>query len=154
MLLISSLTSVLALGHTFFNKREAYSQAEMKAGLWMREEVPHDAVMVTLPTVHTPVTQIAGRVRVLSYTLWPYTHGFHLGQDSVFSRVEAIEAGYGAMDDPEVIRGLLTWYGARYIYIGEDELREFPEAVTMAQANSQLEKVYGADGVYLFRLVD
>ena len=44
-----------------------------------------------MPTVHSATTDIGGRLRIISYINWPYSHGFNTGEDNVFTRVKDVD---------------------------------------------------------------
>ncbi|HTK03227.1 MAG TPA: DUF2298 domain-containing protein [Alphaproteobacteria bacterium] len=149
IVVISSLTSVNLLVHTYLNKTPAYSIADYKAGLWIREYTPQKTIFVTMPTVHSAPSDIAGRLRVISYINWPYSHGFNTGIDNVFSRVEDVEKVYktGEVNDVKIK------YNAKYIYLGEDESGEFPEVYKKFDNNMQLKKIYDINNIKIYEIL-
>ncbi|BCX14493.1 MAG: hypothetical protein KatS3mg088_176 [Patescibacteria group bacterium] len=148
ILFFTSLTSVNLLFHSFLNKNIAYSLADYKAGMWIRNNIPEKSVFVTLPTVHSAPADIGGRLRIISYINWPYSHGFDQGEDNVFSRASDVEKVYGSAD----VRYVKFRYNARYIYYGEEERQKFPDAVLKFDQNIHLKKIYDEDGIKIYEI--
>ena len=144
-------TSVINLGWSYYNKNKAYDKADLTAGLWIRENTPQKSVFLTNPTVHTPVTQIAGRLRVLSYVNWPYSHGFNRGEDNIFSRLTDVEKFYGVANEDEKI-AILKKYSVDYVYLGEDERSKNPIIEEDLSEISVLELVYNSQDVSIFKV--
>ena len=109
--IISSITSINLLFHSALNKYTGYTLADYQAGMWIRKNVPQKSIFITMPTVHSVVTDIAGRLRVISYINWPYSHGFNTGSDNVFSRVKDVESVY----DTGEVAELKLKYRSNYI---------------------------------------
>src|SRR3990172_12179426 len=63
LITLSSFNSFLTLGWSFLNKNQAYSEAEYEAGMWIRSYTLPKSVFMTLPTVHSAVSDIGGRLR-------------------------------------------------------------------------------------------
>lgn len=151
VLMVSSLTAGLILCWSALNKNVAYSKAEWEAGGWIRENTAQKAVFLGLPTVHTPITQIGGRLRVLSYITWPYSHGFNSGEDNVFSRLAEIERFYKKADEGAV-RAVVGKYGVDYIYWGREEESKYPGEWRRLERNGLVKLVYAAGGVRIYRV--
>ena len=81
---VSSLTSANLLVHSYLNKTEGYSYPDYEVGLWIRDNTPPKSIFITMPTVHSPPTDIGGRLRIISYINWPYSHGFNTGRTMFF----------------------------------------------------------------------
>jgi len=137
--------------HAYLNKTEAYSISEYNVGMWIRKNTPQKSVFLTSPTVHCPVTDIAGRLRVISYINWPHSHGFNTGSDNVFSRVEDLRSFYtGTITNAEA-EDILLKYDIDYIYLGSNEISDFPEAENRLESNKQLEKIYDEEDIKIFK---
>ncbi len=152
-LAFSSLTCFLNLGWSALNKNEAYSLPEYKAGLWMRENTLQNTVFAQLPTVHSAVSDIAGRPRIISYITWPYSHGFNTGEDNVFSRRDDMEILYKTSDQ-ELIKTILQKYDIHYIYYGQEERNFAPLAENSFDSTSYLKKIYNSEGIAIFQFID
>ena len=146
ILIISSVTSLNMIFHTILNKSAAYSIFEYEAGLWIRENTKKKSVFITYPSVHNGASDIAGRVRVLSYINWPYSHGFNEGADNVFSRRDDIDTYYNSPDRLDI----LDKYKVNYVFFGQEERSNFPESENRLESNSFLKKVYENKDVKVF----
>lgn len=147
--IISSLTSINLLVHSYLNKSEGYSLPDYKVGLWIINNIPQKSVFVTTPTVHSAPTDVGGRLRIISYINWPYSHGFNIGPDNVFSRVKDVEAVYRTGD----ISLVKVKYGAEYVYYGQDEKGQFPGAGKLFDSNKNLKLIYNRDGIEIYAIL-
>jgi hypothetical protein len=146
----SSLTAFLTLAWSFLNKNFAYSQDDLKAGLWIRNNTPSQSVFIGFPTVHSPITQIGGRLRVLSYINWPHSHGFNRGEDNVFRRLEDVKKLY--QGDDEEILAILNQYQASYVFYGPEEKNKFPEAENRWKTSQVLKEIYDKGSIKIYQL--
>ncbi len=153
ILFFSTLSSFLTLTHSFLNKTGAYSLEDLKAGLWIRDFTPKKSIFIGMPTVHSPIDQIGGRLRVLSYINWPYSHGYYLGEDNVFKRLEDIENLYQNSKNNVLVLEIMKKYRADYIFYGPEEKNKFPEASINFDQNENLKKVYEAGGIQIWKRV-
>lgn len=148
----STASSFLTLVNSFFNKNYAYSLDDLDVGMWIRENTPRKSVFIQSPTVHSPITQIGGRLRVLSYINWPYSHGYKSGEDNVFERIDDINYFYGFCDREKVILTLAK-YNISYIYYGRDERESFPKAESCFDSFDFLKKVYSKNGILIYEVI-
>jgi len=146
---VSSFTSVNLLVHSFLNKNEGYSYADYEAGIWIENNIPEKSVFVTMPTVHSAPTDIGGRLRIISYINWPYSHGFNVGNDNVFSRVNEVTEVYKSGD----IASVKLKYGAGYIYYSQEERGQFPNADKLFERNKNLNLIYNQDGIEIYKII-
>jgi len=149
---VSFLTSVILLWGSYLNKNIAYRRSEYEVGEWIRNNTPGRSIFLEMPEVHSPVTQIGGRLRVLSYITWPYSHGFNAGEDNVFSRLVDVEAFYASGDEQAVIR-MREKYGVDYVYVGESERGSYPEVEGALEENGLVRKVYEREGEVVYEVV-
>ncbi len=147
--LVSSITSTNLLIHSFLNKTEGYSMADYESGIWIKNNTPQESVFVTMPTVHSAPTDIGGRLRIISYINWPYSHGFNVGEDNVFSRVKDVEEVYKTGDVSKV----RVKYKAKYVFYGGDERSDFPEAENLFDSNRSLKKIYDLGDIILYEIL-
>jgi hypothetical protein len=148
ILVISSLTSINMLVHSYLNKNKGYSIGDYEAGIWILENTPQKSVFVTMPTVHSAPTDIGGRLRIISYINWPYSHGSNVGTDNVFIRVRDVESVYDSGD----IFSVKSKYGANYIFYGRDEEDKYPSAAKLFDLNKNLVLVYNRDGIKIYEI--
>lgn len=154
LLVITSLTSLLTLSWSFTNKNFAYSKEDYEAGLWIRENTPERSFFVTLPTVHSAVSEIGGRLRLLSYINWPYSHGFNKGKDNVFTRLGDIEDFYqSAQEGRDKTESILRRYNIKYVYFSPEERGKYPFAEKTLDSSSYLRAVYNQGGVVIYEVV-
>jgi uncharacterized membrane protein len=153
LLIFSTASSFLTLTHSFLNKTGAYSLEDLNAGIWIRKFTPKNSIFIGMPTVHSPIDQIGGRLRVLSYINWPYSHGYYLGEDNVFKRLEDIENLYQNSKNKELVLKIMEKYKADYIFYGPEEKRNFPEAATNFDQNENLKKVYESNEIQIWKKV-
>jgi len=147
--IISSLTSINLLIHSYLNKTEGYSYSDYEAGLWIESNTPQKSIFVTMPTVHSAPTDIGGRLRIISYINWPYSHGFNTGPDNVFSRVDDVTAVYTTGDIAQV----KLKYGAEYVFYGGDEEGEFPGAGKLFDNSKNLKLIYNQNGIKIYAIL-
>ena len=147
----SVFSSLLTLANSALNKNIAYSDEELKAGLWIRENTPKNSVFISLPTVHAPTSQIGGRLRVLSYINWPYSHGYNVGEDNVFARLRDVESVYFSGGREEVIKTAMK-YKADYIYYGSEERAKAPQAEEFFDSLGFLKRVYSSEGITIYEI--
>ena len=140
--------------HAYLNKTQGYSSGQYLVGIWIRENTPQKSVFLTSPTVHNPVSDIAGRLRVLSYINWPYSHGFNTGADNVFSRLDDIKLFFNPSSSHSVKSVILDKYNINYIYIGEEERSDFPNAQNELESNSSFNKIYDQDNIQVYERVE
>lgn len=148
--LVSSSGSFLTLANSYLDKRFAYSLDDYQAGIWIRSNTAPRSVFIGLPTVHSPTTQIGGRLRVLSYINWPYSHGFNRGEDNVFARLSDIESIFENPGDEARVLRLMRKYKAEYIYYGREEKAKYPEAGDTFSGIEFLDKVYDITSVTIY----
>lgn len=153
LILISSFNGLLTLGWSFFNKNQGYAMADYQVGGWIRSNTLPNSVFLTMPTVHCAVSDIGGRVRILSYTTWPYSHGFNKGIDNVFTRQYNIESIYKNPADIENAKKILNLYHANYIYLGDEEKAKFPSAKQSFDRQSYLQLVYDLSGIQIYKIL-
>jgi len=147
----SIFTSILNLAWGYLNTNVAYSESEYRVGLWIRENTQNKSVFIEMPTIHSPVADIGGRLRVISYITWPYSHGYNIGVDNVFSRVNDMERLYKQADN-ETVAKTSKKYSARYVYLGHEEKLHFPEAESKLDSISGVKKIYNWQGISIYEI--
>jgi uncharacterized membrane protein len=151
-LIITSFSSVLTLVNSALNQNVAYNQNDVTVGLWIRQNTLPKSVFIGMPTVHTPISQIGGRLRVLSYINWPYSHGYNTGEDNVFRRLEDIKKVY-RVNDVQVVKEIIKSYNADYIFYGSEERDNFPEAPYLLNNLGILKLVYDRQGNKIYEVL-
>ncbi|KKR44916.1 MAG: putative membrane protein [Microgenomates group bacterium GW2011_GWC1_41_20] len=145
----SSITSFNLMAHSYLNKSSGYSYPDYESGMWVRSNTPQKTVFVTVPSVHSSPTDIGGRLRIISYINWPYSHGFDLGQDNVFSRVNDVTKVY----ESGSVSQIKLKYGAKYVFLGNEERSQFPNAESLLDKNKDLDKVYDKNGIKIYEIL-
>lgn len=150
LIFTTTFSSVLTLTNSFLNKNFGYSFAEYDAGLWIRKFTPFKSVFVTMPTIHSAPADFGGRLRIISYINWPYTHGFNIGKDNVFTRAQDVEEVYKTGD----IEKIKLKYSPDYIYFGQEERQSYPTAGSYFDKHKNLIKVYSKDNIDIYRILN
>jgi len=148
LLILSTLSSVSVAMYNLSSSYIAADWNEFDAGMWVRQNTEEKAVFLTSPSIHSPPTMIGGRLRVLSYTNWPYGHGVSL--DEIWERVEDVKRAYGGEEND--LAEVVKKYNISYIYVGKAELREFPDCKRRLERIEWLEKVYEKGGITICRV--
>ncbi|MGB7001034.1 MAG: hypothetical protein WBE22_03330 [Halobacteriota archaeon] len=148
LLVFSIFTSALVVTWNLSTCSSCASVGEYETGLWVRENTPERSVFLTWSSIHTPVTMIGGRLRVLGYTNWAYGHGYDF-----WERDDDVERAYkGNISDTLAV---LQKYDASYVYVGKEEQKNAPECLKKFEYCEQLEKVYedpsGKYNIFEFR---
>lgn len=153
IIIISSTTSsFLTLGGSYFNKNTAYSYDEYMAGIWIRENTPQGSIFLGMPTVHSPITQIGGRLRVLSYINWPYSHGYNSGEDNVFTRLNNINDYYSSSIEREAKEMIHSKYSFDYVYYGKEEKSKHSKAEIAFDTSKSHVLVYNSGDIKIYKL--
>jgi hypothetical protein len=135
LLVFSIFTSALVATWNVSTSYSCVSAGEYETGLWIRENIPELSVFLTWSSIHTPVTMIGGKMRVLGYVNWAYGHGYDF-----LERDYDVERAYkGNISDTLAV---LRKYDASYVYVGEEELKNAPECHKKFEYCEQLEKIY------------
>jgi hypothetical protein len=138
LLLLSVLTSTSVVIYNISTSYVAASWDEYNLGIWIRDNTEEKAVFLTYYSIHSPPTMIGGRVRLLSYLNWPYGHGVAL--DDIWQRVYDVDMAYsGSADD---LRRAVEKYKIKYIYVGREELVNYPRCVEKFDRIEWLRTVY------------
>ncbi len=124
------------------------SMDEFETGLWIRNNTPENAVFLTWPSLHSPPTMIAGRLRILGYTNWPYGHGITI--DQIWERFEDVKAAYSNTTELERV---IDRYGIDYVYYGLDERINFKNSYEVLMSSDRLVPVFKKGGNVVFRVV-
>jgi hypothetical protein len=138
LLLLSVLTSASVILYNFGTSYGAASWDEYELGMWVRGNTEEQAVFLTYYSIHCPPTMIGGRLRVASYVNWPYGHGVAL--DDIQTRFDDVDRAYTGSEDD--LRQVVETYNVTYIYVGGEELSNYPECVARLNSVEWLKPVY------------
>jgi uncharacterized membrane protein len=81
---------------------------------------------------------IGGRLRVTSYVNWAYGHG--VPYDDIQKRFDDINRAYTGSEDD--LRQVIETYSVTYIYVGREELDEYPQCIARFNSIEWLEPIY------------
>jgi hypothetical protein len=149
LVLLSIITSASVIIYNVETQYTGASCSEYTVGLWVRDNTPQNSVFLTYYGVHEPTSMIGGRMRVSSYVYWPYGHGEPL--DQVFQREHDIDTAYNGTETQ--LASVVREYNVSYVYVGNEELSNYPNCVAHFNSISWLTQVY-ADGNLLIYQVD
>ena len=153
LLLLTVPTSLTNLANSYLNKTMAYTQSDLDVGYWIRENTKQKSVFIDLANLHSPISEIGGRLRVLSYINWPHSHGYNVGVDNVFTRLDDIRNVYKNGDNHDMYQDVLNKYKVDYIYCGNEERREFSNSCELLKKSKTLIKVYDNKNILLFKVI-
>jgi hypothetical protein len=119
LIIISVLSAVLSIYRESFIFYRLFSEAEIEAGNFARDNLPAKAMILTGQYSNQPLLCLAGKPVVLGYQFWILSHGyteeyFNAVKDDVKSMYEA----------KPTINSLLEKYKVDYIYVGPNEKSE------------------------------
>lgn len=154
ILLFTIPTSFTNLTNSYLNKSMAYTLSDLNAGFWIRTSTEQKSVFMDLANLHSPVTEVAGRLRVLSYINWPHSHGYNVGEDNVFTRLDDIRSVYADSGDYEISKRVFEKYNIDYVYFGSVEFNEFQNGMMSLSNNIYLRIVYEKDDIKIFKVVN
>jgi hypothetical protein len=138
LLLLSVLTAASVIVYNVGTSYQAASWDEYNLGMWVRDNTEERAVFLTYYFIHCSPTMIGGRLRVASYENWAYGHG--VPYDDVQKRLADVNRAYTGSEDD--LRQVVEIYNVTYIYVGKEELDEYPGCVTRFDSVEWLEPVY------------
>ena len=150
LVLLSIITSASVIIYNVGTNYTGASWGEYQLGLWVRDNTPQNSVFLTYYGVHEPPSMIGGRLRVSSYVYWPYGHGEPL--DQVYQREHDIDTAYTGNETQ--LATVVRQYNVSYVYVGNEELSNYPGSVAHFNEIRWLMQVY-EDGnlrVYLVNL--
>jgi hypothetical protein len=138
LLLLSVLATASVIVYNVGTNFQAASWDEYNLGMWVRSNTEEQAVFLTYYFIHCPPTMIGGRLRIASYVNWAYGHG--IPDDDVQKRFADVDIAYTGSE--EDLRQVIEAYNVTYIYVGTDELHNYPECVARFNSIDWLEPVY------------
>jgi len=139
LLVLSLLTTASVISYNVGTSYQAASWDEYNLGMWVRENTPERSVFLTYYSIHCPPIMIGGRLAVASYVNWAYGHGVPL--DDIKKRFADIDRAYTGSESD--LKQVVETYNVTYIYVGQDELTNYPGCVQKFNSIEWLEPVYG-----------
>jgi len=138
LLLLSILTSANVILYNLGTNYTAANWNEYELGMWVRENTLERSVFLTYYSIHCPPVMIGGRLTVASYVNWAYGHG--VPWDDIKARCDDIDSAYTGNSDN--LMQIVNLYNVTYIYVGADELRNFPGCAERFNVVEWLRPVY------------
>jgi hypothetical protein len=149
VVLFSVLTSTSVVIYNVGTEYQGASWDEYSVGLWIRDNTPQNSVFLTYYGIHEPPTMIGGRLRVSSYVYWPYGHGVPL--DQVFQRENDIDSAFNGTETQ--LAAIVRLYNVSYIYVGNEEISNYPACIIHFDSVSWLATVY-SEGTFRVYQID
>jgi hypothetical protein len=145
LLIFSVLTPFLDAMWNLSVKYPGYSIDEYRAGIWVRGNTPQGSVFLEDASIHSPPTQIGGRLRIMGYKTWSTGQGY-----DILNRSSDIENAFDGTR--EELSEIIVKYNVSYAYIGHDETRNRPNVKKMF--DKYFRSVYSNDqaGIWIYKL--
>ena len=138
--LLSVATGVLALRGEAGASARLFTDAELEAARFVREQTAPHVLFLTAPAFNQPGLCLAGRTVVRGATAWLWGHGYEFRARE--ADVRRIYAG-----SPDALE-LLRYYGVDYVYLGEAERRDLKADEGFFESN--FPAVYRGAGVTIY----
>jgi uncharacterized membrane protein len=122
-----------------------YSLDEYRAGMWVRGNTPQGSVFLEDASIHSPPTQIGGRLRIMGYKTWSTGQGY-----DILIRSSDIEKAFNGTS--EELSKMITKYNISYAYIGRDETKSHPNV--KKRFDQYFRSTYSNDqaGIWIYKL--
>jgi hypothetical protein len=148
LVILSVLASISVITYNVSTSYLGATTNEYNAGMWVRDNTPQDSVFLTYYDIHCPTSLIGGRLRVSSYINWPYGHGVPVWQ--IFQRQTAIDNAYNGTEDQ--LKTLVQTYNVSYVYVGSEELNNYPNCIAHFNSINWLTQVYAQNSQYVYQV--
>lgn len=119
LVIFSIFTPFLDAAWNLSVKYPGYSIDEYNAGIWVRNHTPQGSVFLEESSIHSPPTDIGGRLRIMGYGTWPYGQGYE-----IWNRESDIKKAFNGTS--EEMSKMITKYKIAYAYIGSEETKTYP----------------------------
>lgn len=122
-----------------------FSLDEYRAGIWVRDNTPQGSVFLEDASIHSPPTQIGGRLRIMGYETWSIGQGY-----DITNRTSDIEIAFNGTK--EELSKMIVKYNITYAYIGRDETKAYPKA--KEKFDQYFRSLYSNDqaGIWIYKL--
>eukprot|EP00276_Gloeochaete_wittrockiana_P003050 CAMPEP_0184660452 /NCGR_PEP_ID=MMETSP0308-20130426/34000_1 /TAXON_ID=38269 /ORGANISM="Gloeochaete witrockiana, Strain SAG 46.84" /LENGTH=597 /DNA_ID=CAMNT_0027101065 /DNA_START=280 /DNA_END=2073 /DNA_ORIENTATION=+ len=124
-LTLLTLSAVLCVARETHLQWPLYAPHDTEVAAWVRSHTSVDAVFLTGDSHRHPVSSLGGRIQVMGYKGWLWSHGYNFG-----GRAE--DVGTMLRGGPD-IEPLLKKYAVEYIVLGPHERRDYQANTTFFQ---------------------
>ncbi len=118
LIVFSVYTPFLDAAWNLSVKYPGYSLAQYNAGIWVRENIHQNSVFLEASGIHSPPSQIGGRLEIMGYGTWAYGHGFE-----IWTRGADIDKAFSGTKNDTLM--FAAKYNASYAYIGSEEQEKY-----------------------------
>jgi hypothetical protein len=148
LIVISVLAAVSVVAYNVGTDYGGASWDEYHLGMWVRSNTPERSVFLTYYSIHCPPAMIGGRIVVSSYFNWAYGHGVPL--DDIFRRGNDIDRAFNGTETD--LKEVVQTYNVSYVYVGNDELQNYPGCVNRFSQITWLQPVYTIGLLYIYQV--
>lgn len=145
LIIFSILTPFLDAAWNLSVKYPGYSLSEYQAGMWIRENTKEGSVFLEDSGIHSPPTQIAGRLQIMGYGTWAYGHGFN-----IWIRDDDIKKAFQGTHEETL--EIASKYNASYAYIGSEEMRLYPDVKEKFDRNFRIVYSDQKGKIWIYRI--
>jgi hypothetical protein len=148
LVLLSIITASSVVIYNVGTEFTAVSWSEYQLGVWVRDNIPENAVFLTYYSIQCPPSIIAGRLRITAYFYWPYGHGEPLSE--IQARKKAIDNAYTGSESQ--LAATIHEYNVNYVYAGKDEQQNYPGCVAKLNTVDWLTPIYSENDLYIYQV--
>jgi uncharacterized membrane protein len=148
LVLLCVLTSASVIVYNVGTNYTAANWNEYHLGLWVQNNTPERSVFLTYYSIHSPPAFIGGRLTVSAYLNWPYGWGIPL--NDIYHRQNDIDRAYtGNVSD---LQQVIKTYNISYVYVGSDELNNYPNCIAHFDSISWMKTVYTDQNLKIYQV--
>jgi uncharacterized membrane protein len=148
LVLLCIITSASVIIYNVGTDYLGATSSEYQLGTWVRNNTPQNSVFLTYYSIQCPISMIGGRLRVSSYVYWPYGHGIPLAE--VYQRDHDIDTAYNGT--AAQLETVIQKYHVSYVYVGNDELNNYPGCTARFNVISWLKVVYTNQNLVIYQV--
>jgi hypothetical protein len=137
---LSIATALIVFRHETIASARVFTDEELTAAAFVREQTEPHALFLTAPELNSPVLSLGGRPVLRGATPWLWSHGYEFRQRE--SDVRRIYAG--TADAPELLR----FYHVDYVYLGDAERSDVKANAAFFDAN--LPAIYHSQTITIY----
>jgi hypothetical protein len=148
LVLLSILTSASVISYNFGTNFTGANWNEYQLGLWVQNNTPERSVFLTYYLIHSPPAFIGGRLTVSAYINWPYGWGVPL--NDIYQRQADIDRAYTG--NATELQQVITTFNVSYVYVGYDELSNYPNCTAHFDSIGWLKPVYTDQNLRIYKV--